>query len=93
MHLSQDRDREMERQFGKALEYFELECDNLSNDIEMEKKEFINYFLKYGADNMITEKLIKDFKNMREKNFDTIIEGLENIDTALDEGFVNSEFD
>lgn len=37
-HISQERDREIEKDFGKALEMFELDCDSLSNDIEMEKK-------------------------------------------------------
>ena len=38
-YISQQRDRSTEKAFGKALEAFELECDELSNDIEMEKKE------------------------------------------------------
>ena len=37
-HISQERDREIEKDFGKALEMFEFDCDSLSNDIEMEKK-------------------------------------------------------
>ena len=89
--ISQESDQAMEREFGKALELFDLECDNLSNDIEMEKKEFINYFLKYGADNMMTDKLIQEYKSQRDKNFNHIIGELEDIHTKLDDGFVNDD--
>ena len=89
--ISQESDQAMEREFGKALELFDLECDNLSNDIEMEKKEFINYFLKYGADNMMTDKLIQEYKSQRDKNFNHIIGELEDIHTKLDNGFVDDD--
>ena len=89
--ISQESDQAMEREFGKALELFDLECDNLSNDIEMEKKEFINYFLKYGADNMMTDKLIQEYESQRDKNFNHIIGELEDIHTKLDNGFVDDD--
>eukprot|EP00344_Euplotes_crassus_P009993 CAMPEP_0197004262 /NCGR_PEP_ID=MMETSP1380-20130617/21184_1 /TAXON_ID=5936 /ORGANISM="Euplotes crassus, Strain CT5" /LENGTH=135 /DNA_ID=CAMNT_0042422999 /DNA_START=35 /DNA_END=438 /DNA_ORIENTATION=+ len=75
--ISQESDIAIEREFGRALENFETECDSLSNDIEMEKKEFINYFLKYGAENSITDKLVKDYKEKREENFKNIINDLD----------------
>mmetsp|Transcript_23439 Transcript_23439/g.26005 ORF Transcript_23439/g.26005 Transcript_23439/m.26005 type:complete len:154 (+) Transcript_23439:55-516(+) len=86
--ISMRSDLEMEKEFGKALENFETECDTLSNDIEMEKKEFINYFLKYGADNSITDKLIKDYRQKRQDNFKNIIDELDVTKNSLENGFL-----
>ena len=64
----------------------------------MEKKEFINYFLKYGADSStsvrkskypsITDALVRDYKQKREDNFKTIINGLDDTQRCLEEGFL-----
>ena len=87
--ISAEKDRAIEKEFGKALEMFELDWDSLSNDIEMEKKEFLNSFLKYGADGMITDKLINDYKDQRDQNFRHVIGELKDVESKIDNGFLN----
>ena len=55
----------------------------------MEKKEFLNNFLKYGADGLITDKLINDYKEKREQNYKHVIGELKDISAKIDKGFLN----
>ena len=87
--ISPEKDKAIEKEFGKSLEMFELDWDSLSNDIEMEKKEFLNNFLKYGADGLITDKLINDYKEKREQNYKHVIGELKDISAKIDKGFLN----
>lgn len=46
--------------------------------------------MKYGAESMITDKLIMEYKHKREENFSHIISELKDITNKLDDGFVDN---
>ena len=49
----------LEENLGWAVEEFESASDQLSYNIEEEKKSFLLSFIKYGADSKISSDLIK----------------------------------
>ena len=80
----------MERKLGQALEEVNISCDLLAGEIETEKKNLLISFLKYGADGGMSEKVIEEYNDTRDDNFNFIINSLAEFQNEIDCSFINA---